>query len=67
MNKKITLYPVHYLISMHQITNPYDIYKEVIGFSNVQELVSLSKIYVFRKCHLRENRRDCSNLNVIFR
>ena len=41
--------------------------KEMIGFSNVQELMSFSKIYVFRKRHLRENRKECSDSNIIFR
>ena len=40
MNKNLILYPVHCLISMYQITNLYGIHiKEMIGFSNVQELV----------------------------
>ena len=65
MNEKITLHPVHCLISMYQITNLH--IKEMIGFSNVQELASFSKIYVFRKRHLRENRRGFSDLNAIFR
>ena len=40
MKENVTLYPVHCLISMYQITNLYDtFFKEIIGFSNVQELV----------------------------
>ena len=53
-------YVSNYKISMIHI-------KIMIGFSNVQELVSFSKIHLSRKHHLRENRRECSDSNVIFR
>ena len=33
----------------------------MIRFSNVQELLSFSKVYVFRKRHLRENRKGCTD------
>ena len=58
MNKKNSI--VHSTLSNFYVSN-YKIsimhIKEMIGCSNVQELVSFSKIYVFRKSHLRENRR----------
>ena len=65
--EKITLHPVHCLISMLQITNLYDNIKAMIGFSDVQELVSFFKIFALRKGHLRETKKRCSRSNTILR
>ena len=41
--------------------------KAMIGFSDVQELVSFFKIFAFRKGHLRETKKRCSRSNTILR
>ena len=57
MTEKITLHALHCLISMLQITNLYDNIKAMIGFSDVQELVSFFKIFALRKGPLCETKR----------
>ena len=39
----------------------------MIGFSDVQELVSLFKIFALRKGHLRETKKRCSRSNTTMR
>ena len=67
MKEKITLYAVHCLISILQITNIYNNIKAMMGFSNVQELVPFFKIFALRKGSLRESKKRCSRSNTILR
>ena len=65
MKKKITLHAVHCLISMLQISTIN--IKAMIGFSDVQELVSFFKFFALRKGHLLETKKRCSGSNTILR
>ena len=62
MNEKITLHTVYCLITMLQITISTINLKAMIGFSDVQELVSFFKIFALRKGHLRETKKKCSGI-----
>ena len=65
MKEKITLHAVRCLISMLQISTIN--IKAMIGFSDVQELVSFFKILALRKGPLRETIKRCSRSNTILR
>ena len=65
MKEKITLHAVHCLISMLQITISTVNIKAMIGFSDVQELVSFFKIFALRKDPLRETKKRCSRSYTI--
>ena len=67
MDEKITLHAVHCLISMLQITISTINIKAMIGFSDVQELVLIFKIFALRKGLLRETKNRCSRSNTILR
>ena len=67
MNNQITLYPVHCLISMYQFTNLYDTYQRNDWIFQGSGNGVIFQNYVFRKRHLRDNRRECNDSNVIFR
>ena len=65
MTEKITLHAVHCLIFIIQIATIN--IKAMIGFSDVQELVSFFKIFALRKGPLRETKKRCSDSNAILR
>ena len=67
MEEKITLHAVHCLIAMLQMTISTINIKAMIGFSDVQELVSFFKIFALRKGHLHETKKRCSRANTILR
>ena len=67
MKEKITLHAGHCLISMLQFPISTINIKAMIGFSDVQELVSFFKIFALRKGHLRETKKRCSGSNTILR